>query len=464
MNRSNTSASSDTLHILLDVFNMAVALLITHIIWDSTYDDREATCLITIIFVHVLIFILTNRAQNVYNVTLFFYLDRLIRKVTASFILATVTSYFILRYVAMNEISIFIPLTYGAIFYVLSVLQVLSFRYIVDKFVRRKSLPRTIYVGSKDSYNKFRYFMRKTTIHCNEIGFLSILDDDPQFGYLGSLSELETIIRRYNIDQVYIMQKREHDIVFIQRYIDLCIEMGVTCRVIVDIYRRRKSYSYVSSVGTYPVITYHTVNLNAYERIIKRFMDILGALVGIILSSPIMLVTAIAIKVDSKGPVFFKQVRVGQNGRHFKIWKFRSMYADAEKHKAELEAQNQVTDGMMFKIKDDPRITRVGKVIRKLSIDEFPQFFNVLSGSMSLVGTRPPTLDEVDKYQASQWRRISIKPGITGMWQVNGRNTITDFDEVVRLDTEYIDNWSLWMDIKILFKTVAVVFSHKDAY
>ena len=193
-------------------------------------------------------------------------------------------------------------------------------------------------------------------------------------------------------------------------------------------------------------------------------MDIIGGMIGIIVFSPIMLVTAIAIKLDSPGPVLFKQTRVGQNGRHFKIYKFRSMYIDAEERKKELMAQNEIAGGVMFKMKDDPRITRVGKVIRKLSIDELPQFFNIVGGTMSLVGTRPPTLDEVEKYQTKQWRRISIKPGLTGVWQVSGRSNVTDFEEIVRMDVEYIDNWSLLLDIKILFKTVIVLLKHEDAY
>ena len=176
-----------------------------------------------------------------------------------------------------------------------------------------------------------------------------------------------------------------------------------------------------------------------------------------------MLITAIAIKIDSKGPVIFKQTRVGLNGRHFKMYKFRSMIQDAEAKKKELMAKNKVASGLMFKMDDDPRITKVGKFIRKTSIDELPQFFNVLFGTMSLVGTRPPTVDEVSKYDTRHWRRLSVKPGITGMWQTSGRSEITDFEEVVALDKEYIDNWSMWLDIKILFKTVIQVFMRKGA-
>ena len=295
-------------------------------------------------------------------------------------------------------------------------------------------------------------------------GVDDVSDKFQEEDYIGKLSDLETLIRENSLDQIYILQKKEHDLAYIQRYIDLCIEMGVTCRIVVDFYKRRKANSYVSAVGTYPVITYHTISLNTYEAFIKRVVDIIGGLVGIILSSPIMLVTAIAIKLDSPGPVLFKQTRVGQNGRLFKCWKFRSMYMDAEERKAELMAQNEMEGGVMFKMKDDPRVTKVGKVIRKLSIDELPQFFNVFAGTMSLVGTRPPTVDEVEKYERDQWRRISIKPGITGMWQVSGRSNVKTFEEVVQMDVEYIDNWSIFMDFKILFKTVAVLFEREGAY
>lgn len=412
----------------------------------------------------LIIFLLSNRVANVYNVTLFYYLDRILRKEAWSFVMASLVSAMVYFLCLNQSISQVFVVAYLAISFVLMVLEILVFRNLIDRIVSRKYVPRCVYVGSKDSYNKFRYFMQKTTMLVNEIGYVSYDDYDEGLEYIGSISQLESIIRRYNIDQVYIMQKRERDIADIQKYVDLCIRMGVTCRVIVDIYRRRKSYSYNSSIGTYPVITYHTICMNNWEAFFKRIFDIVFSIIAIILTSPIMLVTAIAIKLDSPGPAIFKQVRVGMNGRHFKIWKFRSMHVNADEMKAQLLEQNEVKDGMMFKMKDDPRITRVGKIIRKLSIDELPQFFNVLSGSMSFVGTRPPTLDEVAKYQTDQWRRISIKPGITGMWQVSGRSNIKDFDEVVKLDVEYIDNWNLWLDIKMLFKTVGVVFRHEDSY
>ena len=201
----------------------------------------------------------------------------------------------------------------------------------------------------------------------------------------------------------------------------------------------------------------------------ERCMDIAGGIVGCILTGIIFLFVAPAIYIKSPGPIFFTQVRVGKNGKKFRIYKFRSMYMDAEERKKELMAQNRSKDGMMFKLDFDPRIigneilpdgthkTGIGNFIRSTSLDEFPQFFNVLKGDMSLVGTRPPTLDEWEKYELHHRARLAIKPGITGMWQVSGRSNITDFEDVVKLDTEYITHWSMGLDIKILFKTVLAV-------
>jgi exopolysaccharide biosynthesis polyprenyl glycosylphosphotransferase len=211
-----------------------------------------------------------------------------------------------------------------------------------------------------------------------------------------------------------------------------------------------------------PVIMYHTVSLDEIQLFMKRTLDICGALVGLVLTCIASLIIIPAIKLDSPGPVLFKQVRMGRNGRTFTLYKFRSMCMDAEHLKAKLISQNQMKDNMMFKIKNDPRITKIGSFLRRSSIDELPQFINVLKGEMSLVGTRPPTMDEVSRYSHNQHRRISIKPGITGIWQISGRSDITDFDEVVRLDTLYIDNWSVWKDISIILRTIWMIFSKRQ--
>ena len=202
-------------------------------------------------------------------------------------------------------------------------------------------------------------------------------------------------------------------------------------------------------------------NLRVYE-ICKRTIDIIGAGLGLILLSPIIAIVACAVKVTSKGPIFFSQKRVGKNGELFEMYKFRSMVVNAEELKENLEDQNEMS-GPMFKIKDDPRITKVGKFIRKTSIDELPQLWNVLKGDMSLVGPRPSLPKEVEQFDNWMFKRLSVRPGLTCYWQVSGRNNI-DFEDWMKLDCRYVDERNLWIDIKLIFKTVFVLFGDKNAH
>ncbi len=218
----------------------------------------------------------------------------------------------------------------------------------------------------------------------------------------------------------------------------------------------------VSQFGPYTAITSSPKLVTRTQLVLKRSMDIVSALIGLLATGIAFLFVAPIVKIQAPGPVFFSQMRVGKNGRPFKIYKFRSMYMDAEERKKELMAQNQM-QGLMFKMENDPRIFPFGHFIRKASIDELPQFWNVLKGDMSLVGTRPPTLDEYKQYELHHKFRLAFKPGITGMWQVSGRSSITDFEDVVKLDSEYIRNWSIGLDIKIILKTVKVVLLREGA-
>ena len=279
-------------------------------------------------------------------------------------------------------------------------------------------------------------------------------------------------LRREALDEVYVDVPMDSGESFIP-YLDEMESMGLTVHFRLPLLDRieeaccdetsaaRLSRELGRCAGG-NLVTMATVELKLHDQIAKRCMDIVSGLVGCIISIPIIAIVAIPLKLESPGPLFFKQKRVGRNGRYFYIHKLRSMYIDAEERKKELMAQNEM-NGLMFKMEDDPRVTKVGKFIRKTSIDELPQFFDVLRGVMSLVGTRPPTVDEYKQYESHHKRRLSMKPGITGLWQVSGRSDIEDFEEVVKLDVTYIDNWSLWGDIKILFKTVYVVFAGRGA-
>ena len=238
--------------------------------------------------------------------------------------------------------------------------------------------------------------------------------------------------------------------------------MGVVCHYNIDVADLHVNVRTIDNLAGFNVVTYSMNPIDYNKRMLKRGMDMLGALVGSLITIVLYPFIAIAIKAESKGPVLFKQKRVGRNGRVFSIYKFRSMYMDAEERKKELEAQNEM-NGLMFKMDNDPRITKVGAFLRKTSLDELPQFFNILKGDMSLVGTRPPTVDEYERYNFHYKRRLSMTPGLTGMWQVSGRSEITDFDDVVKYDLEYIDHWSLTLDVKILFQTVGVVLMRKGS-
>lgn len=272
-------------------------------------------------------------------------------------------------------------------------------------------------------------------------------------------------VRQEMLDEVLIFgdyfDHINHDEV--KKLVESLLEMGLTVHInLIAESAFPNCDKQITHLNEHPMVTV-SHNIQDYRLIfIKRLFDIIGGLVGCILSAPIILLVAIPLVLESPGGLFFKQKRVGLNGRYFQIYKLRSMYQDAEERLAELEAQNEM-QGHMFKMENDPRITKVGSFIRKTSIDELPQFLNVLKGDMSLVGTRPPTKKEFKQYLSHHKRRLSMKPGITGMWQVSGRSRITDFEEIVKLDLKYIDEWSLKLDLIILLKTVQVVLARKGA-
>lgn len=232
---------------------------------------------------------------------------------------------------------------------------------------------------------------------------------------------------------------------------------------------------FIESIGDYPVVTTSINCATAGQLFAKRAMDIAIGLVGCIATGIVAVVLAPFLKRESPGPLFYSQERVGKNGRHFRMYKFRSMYLDADERREELMRVNKFADGKMFKMDFDPRVignkiladgtrkTGIGDLIRRTSLDEFPQFYNVLKGDMSVVGTRPPLVSETASYESHHRARLAIKPGITGLWQVSGRSNITDFEEVVRLDREYINNWSIRLDLKILLKTVSVVIRQEGS-
>lgn len=276
------------------------------------------------------------------------------------------------------------------------------------------------------------------------------------------------------VDEVFIPPCGESE--YPDNLVEAFMEMGITVHTgITRTGSLPASHQQVEKIGAYTVITTSMNYADSSKLLVKRLMDIAGGLAGCLITLVITIIFGPLIYISSPGPIFFAQERIGRNGRKFKMYKFRSMYMDAEERKKELMAQNKISDGLMFKMDFDPRIignkilpdgrkkTGIGQFIRKTSLDEFPQFFNIFKGDMSLVGTRPPTLDEWEQYEPHHRARMAFRPGLTGMWQVSGRSNITDFEEVVKLDTKYINEWSLRLDVKILFQTVLSVFKSDGA-
>lgn len=289
---------------------------------------------------------------------------------------------------------------------------------------------------------------------------------------VATLNTLSDYVCREWVDEIFIFPQKNNS-----RLLDITDElnsMGITTHVaIAKSSNEHSNKQLVEKISSYTYITNAMNNASPMPLLAKRFMDICGGLIGCLFTLILIIIIGPVIYIASPGPVFFAQERIGRNGRKFKMYKFRSMYMDAEERKKELMAQNKVSDGMMFKMDFDPRIignkvlpngkkkTGIGQFIRKTSLDEFPQFWNILKGDMSLVGTRPPTLDEWEKYEPHHRARMAFRPGLTGLWQVSGRSNITDFEEVVKLDTEYINDWDLGLDFKIILKTITSV-AHDD--
>lgn len=329
-------------------------------------------------------------------------------------------------------------------------------------------------VTSSDLVEEVLENFQKNTLGRYSIRGLCITDKDLTGEMICGISVVATYetaakyVCREWIDEVFINLPLETE--GLNHFVETLGSTGLTIHLkLLKLSSEAGKRQLVEKLGNYTVLTTSINYMTQGEAMMKRALDILGGLVGCVLTGLIALVVGPMIYFASPGPIIFAQTRVGQNGKTFKLYKFRSMYLDAEERKKALMEQNRVKDGMMFKLDFDTRIigneilpsgekkTGIGEFIRKTSLDEFPQFFNVLKGDMSLVGTRPPTMDEWEKYELHHRARMATKPGITGMWQISGRSNITDFEEVVKLDTKYINEWDLGLDIKILLKTVTQV-------
>lgn len=353
-----------------------------------------------------------------------------------------------------------------SIYYVLVSFSLLLCRAIYGQYQRialknKNNTRNILIIASSEEIKKHEAFINEHKYLNYKIVSYINLEEDNNICGIDDLQEMINIVRMKIVDEVivsgHIIKNEE-----LKAKLSICRDMGVVVTVLIDLYDEVSENTKMMVYSDFPRIKYSDISLNAGQLFIKRFIDILGSIIGLIIFGISFVIFGPIIKIESIGPILFKQNRVGKNGRIFTIYKYRSMYMDAEERKKELMEKNEMS-GHMFKIKDDPRITKVGKFIRKTSIDELPQFINVFLGDMSLVGTRPPTVDEVSKYEYRHYKRIAAVPGLTGKWQVSGRSDIVDFEEVVKMDVDYITRWTIWEDIRIILLTMKIILFGKGA-
>lgn len=465
---------------LIDIACIVIAFLISYVIrfgFNNPYVDKDYRILcVAFLLIDFFVEIMADSFKNVMKRG---YLDEfistckhavLVFMVTALFLFTTQMADIYSRLSFYIMFPIYVTITYAA-------------RLALKSFLKKKDFgasKKSLFVIAPDA------ILRDTlcTVEKSCIGYTKIVAASLDTDMKGETICGIPIVANHDgivdyacdewVDEVLIPPCSEDE--YPEKMADIFLEMGIAVHTgIAKNGTAQGGYKQIEKIGDYTVVTSSENYANPSALLVKRGMDIVGGLVGCLFTLIIMIFVGPAIYIASPGPIFFAQERVGRNGRKFKMYKFRSMYMDAEERKKELAAQNKVGDGMMFKMDFNPRIignkvlpngkkkTGIGQFIRKTSLDEFPQFFNILVGDMSLVGTRPPTLDEWEKYEPHHRARMSFRPGLTGLWQVSGRSNITDFEEVVKLDTKYISEWSVKNDLRIIFKTVVSIMQSDGA-
>ncbi len=341
-------------------------------------------------------------------------------------------------------------------------------RTIVSRLRQRGiGVDRTLIVGAGEVGRAvMRTLVARPDLGYQVVGFLESDRDKGgdaigRFQRLGNLDDLEATLTEQSVTEVIITLPSTHSR-RIQQMTRICRRAHARARIVPDFYHLSLDQVDMDNLAGIPLLTIRETTLGHWPRLIKRAMDVVGGVAAFLLFSPAMGLVALAIRLDSKGPILFRQERLGEHGKPFEVFKFRSMRVGAEAERDDLAALNEA-DGPLFKIKDDPRSTRVGRLIRRKSLDELPQLINVLQGDMSLVGPRPPLASEVSNYESWQRKRLRVKPGMTGLWQVSGRSDLS-FDEMCLLDIYYIENWSLWLDVRIILRTIPLFFLGRGAY
>jgi len=458
------------IQILIDTLCVAIAFFIA-------FDLRETSLLMTlsirksfindldvylwILLIHTPILILILRSNGAYNPRKNLSIFDLTWTIMKSIVLSMLALGTILYFMKFQYVSRLFILLIGFITFLILITERLLYSRVL-RSIRLKGLHtrNVLIVGTGPRAREFAQLILK---HAEwGLRIIGYVDDQPREEdaqllrgqIIGTTRDIPGLVQERVIDEVIIAIPRRF-LNQMEDVVHLCEETGIETTILADLFDTLVANTHLSFIDDIPLLTFSTVPAQEWKLLVKAFVDFLGAAFLIFGLAPLLITVAIIIKLTSKGPVLYRQRRIGLHGREFMLYKFRSMYLDAEEKQKEIQHLNEMT-GPVFKITRDPRVTTVGRFIRKTSLDELPQLFNVLKGEMSMVGPRPPIPHEVEQYKRWQRRRLSMKPGITCIWQVNGRNKI-GFEEWTKLDLQYIDNWSLGLDFKILFKTIPVV-------
>ncbi len=458
------------IQILIDAIWIGIAFFLTFNLRDMEFlalfegiraHSADLDLYIWILLINVPLTIIIMRSNGAYDPRATLSLFDLVWIIFKSILLAMLALGTILYFMKYQHISRLFIFLIGVMTFVVLILERMLFHYVQRKIRLSGYNNRNVLVVGTGP--RAREFTRLILSHAEwGLRIIGYVDDEPreedarilEGQIIGTIGDIPRLVRENVVDEVIVAIPRRY-LDRVEDVVHLCEETGIETTVLADLYDTMIANTHLSFIHDIPLLTFSTVPAQEWKLLIKATIDMISAALLLFGLAPLLLFIAISVKLTSRGPVLYRQRRLGLHGREFFLYKFRSMYVDAEARLEELKHLNEMT-GPVFKITKDPRVTKIGRFIRKTSLDELPQLFNVLRGEMSLVGPRPPIPHEVDQYKRWQHRRLSMKPGITCIWQVNGRNKI-GFEDWMKLDLQYIDNWSLGMDLKIILKTIPVV-------
>lgn len=462
MYQNNNQKIKSIKYLLLDIITILFALVIAYLLrhqFTFLYLNIYFRLTINVIVAQILLAIIIDPYKQIIQRS---YNKELLESIKYVIYL----TFLVLIYMFISQSSFGYSRIFLLLFFIIAVIFLFIQRSIVKHLNRERLYSKLdsqhlIIIGDKKDIEKaVKKVNEDIYLNYETIGVICFDSNDRYICNITNIKDFHDFVLNNVINEVLLFYSNDEKYTEILK---ICKDMNLTIHNVIYENDTINTNSYVQDFFDYTVLTSTNHIVSDLDLFIKRLFDILGGLIGLLFTIILTIIIGPIIYFSDKGPIFYSQVRVGKNGKRFKMYKFRSMYTNADEIKNKYMKDN-IMDGPIFKMDNDPRIIKgIGGFIRKTSLDEFPQFLNVLKDDMSLVGTRPPTIDEYEKYDFHHMSRLSIKPGITGLWQISGRNDIFDFEEIVKLDNDYINNWSLKLDMKIIFETIFVIFKGKGA-